>query len=112
VQLVAGDVAHIRGNDVIVHSKSIAAVEQQLSWRQGYLSFDKTTLADAVAEFNRYNKRKIVIADPSIAAIRIGGHFRATNTAGFLRLISSDFAIALDESPDQVVIAHASTPTK
>jgi len=108
VQLVAGDVAHIRGNDVIVHSESITAVEHLLSWRQGYLSFDGTTLADAVAEFNRYNKRKIVIEDPSIAAIRIGGHFRATNTDGFLRLISNDFAINLHEDPDRVLIARAS----
>jgi transmembrane sensor len=80
-----------------------------LSWRQGYLSFDKTTLADAVAEFNRYNKRKIVIEDPSIAAIRIGGQFRATNADGFLRLISSDFAMTLNEAPNQVVVASAST---
>lgn len=108
VQLVAGDVAHIRGNDVIVHSKSVTAVEQLLSWRQGYLSFDKTTLADAVAEFNRYNRRKLVIADPSIAAVRIGGRFRATNVDGFLRLISSDFAITLTEDPDRVSIARIS----
>ena len=112
VQLGAGDVAHIRGNDVIVNSKSVTAVEQLLSWRQGYLSFDKTTLADAVAEFNRYNRRKIVIEDPSIAGIRIGGHFRATNADGFLRLISSDFAITLNEGPDRVVIARASTAAK
>jgi hypothetical protein len=43
-------------------------------WRQGYLSFDKTTLADAVAEFNRYNKRKIVQipqSPPFAAAISV-----------------------------------------
>jgi len=46
-----------------------------LIWRSGYVFFRDTPLADAVAEFNRYNTRKIYIEDPAIAAVQIGGTF-------------------------------------
>ena len=39
----------------------------ELAWQHGVLKFRHTRLADAVAEFNRYNTTKLVIADPSIA---------------------------------------------
>jgi transmembrane sensor len=66
--------------------------------------FDNTTLTDVVAEFNRYNTRKMVIADPSIAAVRIGGNFRSTNTDGFLWLLQSGFPITVEERDDKVVL--------
>jgi transmembrane sensor len=107
VQLVAGDMADILDDNVIVHSTSVDQVEQLLSWRQGYLFFDKTTLGDAAAEFNRYNRRKILIEDPSIAAVRISGYFRPTNSTGFAHLVSVEFPITLTEDPDRIVIAAA-----
>jgi transmembrane sensor len=107
VQLVAGDMADIRDDNVIVHSTSVDQVEQLLSWRQGYLYFDRTTLADAVAEFNRYNHRKILIEDPAIAAIRISGYFRPTNSTGFAHLVGADFPVTLTEDPDRIVITAA-----
>jgi transmembrane sensor len=107
VQLVAGDQADILDNDVIVHSTSVDQVERLLSWRQGFLFFDKTTLADAVAEFNRYNRRKILIEDPSISAIRISGYFRTTNATGFAQLVGAEFPVSLNEDSDRIVIAAA-----
>jgi transmembrane sensor len=107
VQLAAGDKADILGDDVIVHSTSVDQVEQFVSWRQGFLVFDKTTLADAAAEFNRYNRRKILIEDPSISAIRISGYFRTTNATGFAQLVSAEFPVTMTEDPDRIVIAAA-----
>jgi len=107
VQLVAGDKADILGSDVIVHSASVDEVERLLSWRQGFLFFDKTTLAEAAAEFNRYNRRKILIEDPSISAIRISGYFRTTNATGFAQLVGAEFPVSLKENPDRIVIAAA-----
>ncbi|MEJ0040387.1 MAG: FecR domain-containing protein [Gammaproteobacteria bacterium] len=107
VQLGAGSVARAGSSGVLVHDEPMAEVEQRLSWRTGYLSFDRTPLAEAAAEFNRYSSRKIVIEDPSVAAIRIGGNFRSTNVEAFVRLIESDFPIRATEQGDRIVLSGA-----
>src|ERR1700733_11072753 len=46
------------------------------SWRQGQLAFDDETLADVIEELNRYCRRQIVLADPSLATLRVSGVFK------------------------------------
>ena len=108
--LMAGSVARANADSVLVQERSIAEVEQLLSWRTGYLAFDKTPLADAVAEFNRYNTRQIIIEDPAVATIRVGGSFRATNADGFVRLIASDFPITVTQRGSEVVLSGMPPP--
>jgi len=62
---------------------AIAAVNRQLAWREGMVSFDGDSLQTAVAEINRHNRRQIVIDDPLLGAKPIVGVFRATDLEGF-----------------------------
>ena len=68
--LTPGDVATRHGGfDVGRRRSRVQELANELSWRHGVLVFDHTTLADAAAEFNRYNREKIVIADPAAAQL-------------------------------------------
>lgn len=102
--LDAGAIARTSHREVLVRKDAAADAERLLSWRRGYVSFDNVALADAAAEFNRYNTRKIVIADPAIAAIRVGGNFRSDNSDAFLALIQSGFPIVVEQDGDRVVL--------
>jgi beta-lactamase regulating signal transducer with metallopeptidase domain len=51
------------------------------------------TLAHTVAQFNRYNRRQMVIDDPRIADIRIGGAFVKTDPDSFFYALSTAFGI-------------------
>lgn len=104
ILVTAGSVAQTANSEVLVHQPAKPDVDGLLSWRSGYLMFHDTALADAVAEFNRYNTRKIVIEDPSIAGIRIGGNFRSTSMDAFLWLIQSGFPITVEQNDDQVIL--------
>ena len=53
-------------------------------WRQGRIEFASATLADAVAEMNRYRRRPIRLDDPAIGRLRISGVFDAGEASGFL----------------------------
>lgn len=44
-------------------------------WRQGRLSFDQTPLAQAIAEFERYGRTGLVVRDPAVAALPVGGSY-------------------------------------
>jgi transmembrane sensor len=100
VLLPAGTIARARDGDVLVEEHSLPQVEEALSWREGYLTFHETTLAEAVSEFNRYNDHKIRISDPAVAAIRISGTFRPTNYEAFVRLLQDGFSIQAVDSQD------------
>jgi transmembrane sensor len=90
--------------NVRIDRVSQVQIEQLLSWRTGHLIFHDTTLADAVADFNRYSARKITIADPSIAGIRIGGDFRAGDIDAFLWLLEDGFPIRVERLSERVVL--------
>jgi transmembrane sensor len=106
VFLGAGSIAQTANTEILVKEHATPEVEQLLSWRSGYLVFRDTTLADAVAEFNRYNTRQIIIEDPTVSAIRVGGNFRSNNTDAFLWLLQQGFPIAVEDTGDKVVLRH------
>ncbi|MEJ1962748.1 MAG: FecR domain-containing protein [Gammaproteobacteria bacterium] len=102
--LDAGAIAQTAKTEVLVRPDAAAETEKLLSWRRGYVNFENVPLADAVAEFNRYNTRKIFIRDPAIAAIHVGGNFRSNNSEAFLSLLQSGFPIDIEENDDAIVL--------
>ncbi|MBI2513112.1 MAG: FecR domain-containing protein [Opitutae bacterium] len=87
----------------------VAAVEMQraLAWQERRLEFDDLPLAEVVAEFNRYNTTKIVIADPALRAKRFSGTFRADAYEPFVRLLEDNFGIAVERGAQGVELRSA-----
>mgnify|MGYP001061228775 CR=1 FL=1 len=104
--LPAGSVAIADASGVLVRSDTLQQARDFLAWRDGYLSFHNTTLADAVAEFNRYNTRKIIIDDPAVGAMRVGGNFRWSNVDAFARLLEQGFPIHVVQRDNTLVLQH------
>jgi transmembrane sensor len=103
-QLPAGSIAQAGSAGVLVRHSSVAEAETYMSWRSGYIALRDTELADAVAEFNRYNQKQLVIADPSIAQIRIGGNLRATNVEAFVRVLEEGFRVHAEDQGNRIVL--------
>ncbi len=103
--ITGGDVALAEGASTLVTTNAAERVEHALSWRQGMLSFDRATLAEAAAEFNRYNVRKLVVDDPETAAIRIGGTFQSNNIDAFVRLLHGAYGLRIEVRGDQTRIS-------
>ena len=79
---------------------------QRLAWREGRIVFDQTTLGAAADEFNRYNERKLVIADPAAANLLIGGSFAPSNIDSFVRLLEQGFGLTVKRDSDRIVVSH------
>lgn len=77
-------------------------VEKETSWREGRVIFDDQTLASAVVEMNRYSPVKI-IADPTIAHIRINGMFKAGQQASFARTLEAYLPIEAVSTADEQI---------
>lgn len=83
----AGAAASVRATEMEAGSELIAQspadwrvtrtdVASATSWTRGKIVFDDESLGDVVAELNRYSERKIAIADPGLAGVRISGVYR------------------------------------
>ena len=92
-QIVAGDRAWIRGRA----DPTITA-----GWTQGRLVFRSTPLGEAVAEVNRYGPDRLVIADPSLAQLKISGEFRIGNTSALVRALQSVYPIRAERGNGEV----------
>jgi transmembrane sensor len=92
--------------ELAVAHRTPEQVSGALSWREGKIVLDQLTLGEAADEFNRYNRRKLVIADASAAQMRIGGTFDASNVESFARLLNTGFGLSVRESADEIDISH------
>jgi transmembrane sensor len=69
--------------------------EQALAWAQGRLVFQDHTVAEAIAQFNRYNHLQLHVADPQLAARAVSGIFDASDPHAFLAFMQSAASIHL-----------------
>jgi transmembrane sensor len=109
LMLTAGDDTRIDGRGQIATARTDASeIDRRLAWTRGQIWLNETTLAAAIAEFNRYNSRKFVIADPALATLRVGGSFAATDPKAFVAALERVFGIralsAQDTSGPQTII--------
>ena len=76
-------------------------VRRRLAWREGLIMLDGETLAEAAAEFNRYNKRQIRVL-PEVAGNRVVGVFRIHDEEGFARANAELLILNLRVSADEI----------
>jgi transmembrane sensor len=104
--LTSGGIAQVSNEGVVVQERSATAVEDDLSWRQGYLTFHDAPLAEVVAQLNRYNTHKIRIDDAKLATVRITGSFRTRNYESFVRLMGQGFGIKANRTEEETVLTR------
>jgi len=104
--LMPGELAVVGANSIVVTRKSTQAIVDELGWRRGLLVFRRTPLAEAVAEFNRYNSHKVFIADGSVAQFQIGGTFQANNPEVFARVAQDILGLHAENRGDVIVISR------
>lgn len=106
LDLIPGDRVTVENGSVVLVRQAPQMQERALAWRRGLLVFDRTALADAAEEFNRYNRKKIVIEDPAIAHMPIGGTFRADNISSFISVAQDVFGLHVATKDGVTVISR------
>jgi transmembrane sensor len=83
------------------------AVRTALIWQGPSLVFAATPLAEVAAQFNRRNPIQIVLADPALATLPIGGSFRPEHVEAFVQLLESGNEILVDRSDATRLVLRA-----
>lgn len=84
----------------VVQTLTTRQLAMQLSWREGLLMFAGEPLEKVVAEINRYTDLAVVIVDPQIKAVRIGGQFKIGESDALLEVLQASFGIAVKRVGD------------
>ena len=110
--LVPGDEAVATPVSMVVTKKTGQEIADELAWRGGMVVFHNTRLADAAREFNRYNRTKLIIADPAVADYKIGGGFKVDDTNNFLRLAQAVLKLRIEREGNDILISRADEPKR
>ena len=106
VQVAAGSKAYVAEYESPKPIAASANIKRSLAWREGQIVLEGETLDDAVAQFNRYNVKKLVIVDPNLAEEKLVGQFRATNPQNFARAVATTLRAHVDETVDQIRLSR------
>jgi transmembrane sensor len=108
IRLAAGSRAFITDQASVERAPAQAsAVDRALAWRSGKIDLVGQPLSEAVAEFNRYNRRKLLLADPALAGEQFDGVFRTDDPAGFAKMVETSLQVPVDMSdPESIRIGH------
>ncbi len=78
--------------------------DSALAWRRGKLVFQDRPLDDVVADLNRYRNGMIVIADSSLAALRLDGIFDTNRPDAALQAILNTLPVRAWRLTDYLIV--------
>jgi transmembrane sensor len=106
-QLTVGERAFLAsGAGPIAVSRQPAEVSRKLAWREGKLVLKNQTLSDAVADFNRYSAKPIVIADAALGGKRLFGQYKLDEPELFANDVSTVLAVPVTITADAIFIGR------
>lgn len=76
------------------------------AWTEQKLIFEETPLSDVVEEFNRYNRRQLVIRDPELQQLHVSGVFPSTDSGRMVAFLRQRFGVTLEQSADRIEISR------
>jgi transmembrane sensor len=104
IRLVAGQSAFVGDNaEVRMAAATPSSVDRTLAWRSGTIDLSGERVVDAIEEFNRYNRRKLVLEDPRLASEQFDGSFRTDDPEGFANAVGRSFGVAIDRNDPNVI---------
>jgi transmembrane sensor len=105
IRLAAGERALI-SDDAAVTKRPVqpSEVDRALAWRSGTIDLSGSTLAAAAAEFNRYNRRQLIIADEGLGGERFYGVFRIEDADGFANAVEQSLRVKVSFADPSIIV--------
>lgn len=95
----------VTATGVAVAAAPEAEVQNVQAWRRGEIVFEGQRLSEAIEEYNRYLLRKLVIEDPKVGAMRLGGRFLTDNPETFLEALRTTFGLRIiEDGPSRILL--------
>ncbi|MEJ0037791.1 MAG: FecR domain-containing protein [Gammaproteobacteria bacterium] len=90
----------------VAPSPTRANVATATAWTQRHLVFESATLADVAEEFNRYNRRPLVVEDARLRDFHVSGVFSSADPTLLLRFLRAQPEIAIEETDTEIRVTR------
>ncbi len=104
LSLSAGESALSKPTGLAINKLPEPELKRRLAWQTGQLAFQGDTLAFVIAEFNRYNRRQIRIADPALGQLEVAGNFKATDLDSLIAAIRRALDVRVEERQGEIYL--------
>lgn len=102
--LSPGDRMTVRGG---THSQlDRPMMEAVTAWQKGEVMFDNATLAEAVAELNRYGPVSLRVDARDLQGLRVSGVFTTRDPKEFARAVAQLHRLSLDENGGSIILRN------
>jgi transmembrane sensor len=78
--------------------------ENQLAWRQGWLNYYRTPLADVLNDLSRYYPGRIIVLNDQLAAKKVSGSFPSNDPVAVLTALKSVVGFEQYEALGRVIV--------
>jgi transmembrane sensor len=89
---------------VVVTTVNQAEIARTLAWQEPLLRLTGATLAEVAANFEHRTGRRVILADPTLAGLRLGGRFRSDDVDGFAHVLATTLEIDVERTPDGTLV--------
>lgn len=106
VYLESGQKALVVNNAYKVSDDS--DLDSQLAWRDRELVFKGESLVTVIKEINRYTPLTLILVDPEIASIPVGGFFKTGDLNQLLQVFEYNLGISHRQQGDEILLSKIS----
>lgn len=79
-------------------------LEIELDWRKSMLALSGESLVEMASSFEQKTGYRLLIADPALKKLRIGGRFPSNDVFGFLRILEAGYGIQWKKTDDGIIV--------
>lgn len=101
IALAAGEQTRIEARAPVV-TRQLERPKKAVAWQERRLKFERATLAEVIAEFNRYHA--MVLEDPALATKRINGSFDASDRASLVGFVEEFEDVEVEARGDRIAV--------
>lgn len=87
-------------------------MDDATAWLHGEIVLDDTPLTRAVADLNRYDPVRLVIAGPQVARLRVSGIYHTGNNREFALLLAKLYGIRVADDGDRITLSSGGDPAR
>ena len=106
IELVPGNLVHVSSTAPTAQI-AVVDVARATAWTAGNVEFEEATLAEVIRDVNRYTTKEFVIADPSLAEIRVTGRFRVGDVESVKFALQNRFDIDAAEEKGLIRLSRS-----
>jgi transmembrane sensor len=77
-------------------------IEVVTAWRRGEVVLDGTPLSEAISEMNRYDRTRLVVPDPKVAALPVSGIYQAGSSETFAIMVARLYGLEVTHEYGQI----------